>query len=601
MLVSCPKCASRYQLSDDKIRTTGTKVRCPRCQHTFKIFKPENEVAVEDEVSEDRTELFIRREVPEPEQTVTKKETAASRSKTEIQPQTKTPSPFKYEAKEEEMDANIEAAAEFPGFQPTPMEDHQPTQITARPFSRDPAKSDKQPIESSEPESIEEDTAAPRPFGDATFLAIQRMGTGKTGKRKVLIAASLVIILVGGFLYVTRNPSPDVSQRTAVAPAQIESVKMTRPNRWYNDEPEVYQRFLSQMATLPASEQAIPKNKALIAEALILNGILSGNYDQVAQGMGFASSLIASSPSEIYGFYALSTFATFKEDTTTLSGLVLRWPEGNKKDLEYKLAFILSGIKNGKKIEALEMSKNLLIENPGLDRVQIVVLAAALESWNEANQILGEKNLQEITKVFQKKKEGLEKSGAQLSDLYVSIDRKLQRKAQTPKSEPKVEVEPKVEAKMEAAPPPSTNKESITERLNRRAAERMQAKRQQREQQAAATPEKAVPANKKHLPKPNSTLIATNKQAKQEQSEAAKLYNQGADFMKSNKLDEAAMAFQKSLRFDPDFADSYKKLGEIYMKRSDKERALRSFKIYLQLKPDSSDKQLVEGWISSLQ
>jgi len=42
-------------------------------------------------------------------------------------------------------------------------------------------------------------------------------------------------------------------------------------------------------------------------------------------------------------------------------------------------------------------------------------------------------------------------------------------------------------------------------------------------------------------------------------------------------------------------------MGMIYMARKESERALRSFKIYLQLKPETNDKQMVEGWISSLQ
>ena len=614
MLVSCPKCTSRYQLSDDKIRSTGTKVRCPRCQNTFRVFKPEPE-QVQEDLSEDRTELFIRR-VPAKtvEPTVTKKEvpkeTAASRSQTEIQPQSKTPSPFKYEANEEDVeDGIVEASAEFPGFQTTPPEAHMPTQISVRPFAKDPAKSDKvkkeaesesNPEESSEESS--ESTSAPRPFGDATFLAIQKMGSGKTGKRKVLIAASLAIIFLGGFFLMSRGPSSDPSQISTISPAQIAAVTISRPDRWYQDEPEVYQRFLSQMATLPVSERGLPKNKALIAEALILNGILTGNYDQVAEGMGFASALITSRPSEIYGLYALSTYATFKDDTSTLMGLTSRWPESNRRDVEYKLAFILSGVKGGKKIEALEMAKSLLSESQGMARAETVALAAALESWNEANQILGEKNLSDLVRAFQKRKQGLERNGIPLPELYSSVEKKLLRRQQVAKAEAKVETQPepkpapKVEPKKveepKPAPAPQATGESITERLNRRAAERMQAK----QQKAIEVPKKPA-----QLPRPTSALIATNKQAKQEQSEAAKLYNQGLELLKGNKQDDAVVAFQKALRFDPDFADSYRKLGEIYMSRSDKERALRSFKIYLQLKPDSTDKQLVEGWISSLQ
>lgn len=657
MLVSCPKCTSRYQLGDDKIKSTGTKVRCPRCQNTFKVFP----TPPEDEVSEDRTELFMRREgglepKREEEKTVTrreKEESAASRAHTEINPQNKAaaahetqrstkprkePSPFKKKYSETEIsDASSEISEEiaeshsdFPGFNTPNEEVTKPPRSPDKPF-RDPARHEKkEPVDS--PQSEEEKhespevTPTPRPFGDATFLAIQKMGSGKQGKRRALVAFSLILIVVAGFFLLTRSPGDGSRNEMAIISSKSEEVRFNRPSKWYDDEPQIFQRFLSQMATLPQAEQIQSKNRALIAEALVLNGSLTGNYDQVAQGVGFASSLLISTPGDVYGFYALSTNAWLKDDLSTLGDLINRWPAGNRSDLEFKLGSMLIGARTDQKIAAIELGKGLLQEFPESSRVATFVLATAAESWPDAHRILGEKTLQDLVKGFNRKKDAIEKGGVNSPDFYSNLERKLQRKgllnqiAERPKATPKPTPPPTEEKKTE---------ESVTQRLNQKAAEKLQSKKPTEtpkvEKPVAAPPTPApapapapesnvaapgsstpstpppAPKQSTRLPKPSEQLMAQNKQEVREESEAAKLYRQGNSFLQANKPDEAVLAFQKSLRFDPDFADSYKKLGEIYMKKQDKERALRSFKIYLQLKPDSSDKQVVEGWISSLQ
>ncbi len=40
MQITCEKCASKYNLADEKIKDTGTAVRCPKCSHVFKVFPP---------------------------------------------------------------------------------------------------------------------------------------------------------------------------------------------------------------------------------------------------------------------------------------------------------------------------------------------------------------------------------------------------------------------------------------------------------------------------------------------------------------------------------------------------------------------------------
>jgi predicted Zn finger-like uncharacterized protein len=42
MKAKCPKCASSYKVSDEKIPETGAFAKCPKCRHRFFIEKPEN-------------------------------------------------------------------------------------------------------------------------------------------------------------------------------------------------------------------------------------------------------------------------------------------------------------------------------------------------------------------------------------------------------------------------------------------------------------------------------------------------------------------------------------------------------------------------------
>lgn len=38
MIVECPECVSRFRLADDKLKPSGTKVRCSRCQKVFTVM-----------------------------------------------------------------------------------------------------------------------------------------------------------------------------------------------------------------------------------------------------------------------------------------------------------------------------------------------------------------------------------------------------------------------------------------------------------------------------------------------------------------------------------------------------------------------------------
>lgn len=40
MIVACPNCQSKYNLPEDKVAPTGSKVRCARCKHVFTVMPP---------------------------------------------------------------------------------------------------------------------------------------------------------------------------------------------------------------------------------------------------------------------------------------------------------------------------------------------------------------------------------------------------------------------------------------------------------------------------------------------------------------------------------------------------------------------------------
>ncbi|GAU08239.1 DUF3426 domain-containing protein [Desulfoplanes formicivorans] len=40
MIVQCPECDTRYNLDEDRIGPQGSKVRCTRCKHVFRVARP---------------------------------------------------------------------------------------------------------------------------------------------------------------------------------------------------------------------------------------------------------------------------------------------------------------------------------------------------------------------------------------------------------------------------------------------------------------------------------------------------------------------------------------------------------------------------------
>jgi tetratricopeptide (TPR) repeat protein len=502
-------------------------------------------------------------------------------------PPKKEASPFK-DAPVAESDWSPGEDSSFDS-QPTQAHIPEPTPPSDRPFAgasmRDPARPSKPAPVSDDP--LNEETAAPedsevseeaRPFGDATFLAIQRLGKKKNKSRKLLIGLAAAAAVAAGFFVLTQGPRDSQGPSVAEVPSQTppETVAtLVRPPEWYTDQGPVFQRFLSQMASMPQSELNLPQNRALIAEALVLNGSLSGNFDQVAQGVSFGSSLVLSYPQEVFGFYALAAAAFFKEDAQTMRDLVGRWPENHKKSFEYRLTQSFVETQSPDRSSASSLLKSLLSEYEDHSRAQVLALSFALDHWATAETDWGAEQLQSLVKKFTSQRSKLTQAGAPLPDFYRSVDRRLQRKLNAEKPA----------AVAQAAPTPTPPKKS-------------EAKVEPKKAPPKPAPKAKQPTK---LPSPSSTLVAANKKTERELSQAEKIYQEGLEQLKANKTSEAIVTFQKSLRLDPDLAESYRQLGEIYMKRNENDRALRSLKIYLQLKPDSSDKQVVEGWINSLQ
>ncbi len=647
MVVSCPKCSSRYQLSDEKIRSAGTKVRCPRCQNTFKVF-PENQAQPEDEV--EKTELSLPRhdflkkpatpKAPAPQPPAQTNEDvatgirahkpAASAPETMRSSKSREPSPFKRptQAPDPFDQSNWE---DFDSSDERRTTSNTRSTVGQKTVATDASSNDK----SEATAKATPDSSEPKPFGDATFLAIQKMGGVKEGRKKTLVAVSFGLLAVSLAFFFLLAPQTKAPLETSTNEAAEMSVKLNRPANWYQDNPAVLQKFLGQMATLPKSEQEKPETKALIAEALVLNGIMTGAYDQVAQGTAIASDLITSYPSSAYGFYARAAYAIYKDDAGGVATLSSNWPKSNQMDPEYLLINVMVLAKSGQRSTALSIAKDITERLPEFQRAQYATLSIALDSYKESESILGEKKMTSLARAFTKAKESLQANGAPLPDLFNNIDKKMMRRNAVAASKP-AEVAPPVQKPSEPKSEPKTQKlaerkkeDSLTKSLNEKAQKQMEEKKVAEKTPAPTpapksetaeaskpdtvsdkpAPEKtavektakapAKPSNK--LPPPDSELVASNKQEKKEESEAGKLYQLGLSQIEQGRTDEAIMSFQKSLRFDPDYAESYRKLGEIYMKKEERDKALRSLKIYLRLRPDSSDRQVVQGWISSLE
>ena len=103
MIIQCEQCQTRFRLADEKLKPTGTKVRCSKCKHVFTVMPPEPEPP-EETVDFDAMNMEAVAEPPDAGAAGTTPE--------------KTPEQV---AVETEADRKGEAAAE-PGLQPAESE-----------------------------------------------------------------------------------------------------------------------------------------------------------------------------------------------------------------------------------------------------------------------------------------------------------------------------------------------------------------------------------------------------------------------------------------------------------------------------------------------
>lgn len=625
MIISCPSCSARYQLADSKIKTSGTRVRCPRCSHTFTVH-PRRE---EDEISE-RTELFARRDdfLSKPkEQKETEKKPSALFDESESTKAPKPEAPKRVEsppkqAQEKQPEKEVktkqepeaEAEAEDVFDQKTMVSNEAPKDILSkvkksRKPKDDPARvvSPKEIDEESEEtwgevgqvqegdstEGLElelsQDSSKPegRPFGEATMLELRKVGQKSLKLKKYIkpVAAGLVIVgaLYGVYFLIQQIDFSEVGSSESQQASAV-----VRPEAWYADLPGVYQDQLARIAALPEEDQESVENRALLAEALILNGLLSGAKDQVLSGLGIASGISLTQPNLAHGFYGLSAYAIGNNDEKMMLDLLSRWPEASQSGPEYRLLELLSLASQRKAEEALVAAQNLLKDFPEFQRGTDYSLLVALRNPAATQKVLNEGFLESLVADYQQHRETLNASLSELPKLYQSIDRRLKRSSLLPEaSAPKEQREPQPEETPEPAPQPAeAESPDLAKPLPPNPMERK------------STASRSRPTS---LPKEDRQLVARNRASQNDRAAAEKLYEQGNEVYKSGSQDKALELYREALRKDPEFAEAYRQIGTIYMARKQPERALKSFKIYLTLRPQSSDKQMVESWINSLE
>lgn len=67
MIIQCEQCQTRFRLADEKLKPTGTKVRCSKCKHVFTVMPPEPEPPEEEAVDFDAMNMQAVEMPPSPE------------------------------------------------------------------------------------------------------------------------------------------------------------------------------------------------------------------------------------------------------------------------------------------------------------------------------------------------------------------------------------------------------------------------------------------------------------------------------------------------------------------------------------------------------
>ena len=460
----------------------------------------------------------------------------------------------------------------------------------------DPAAISKPASKSNFETGSKESKSILRPFGQETIFEIQRKYKKINWKRiaGLIFLAGSIFSLGFGIQKWLGTQTPPVSSASKENPTESLTA-ITRPSGWYQDDPRIYRDILNQSAAIPIKEQETPENRALLAEALILNGLLTGSSAQVVDGLSFSSSLVISYPFSSLGYYGIAAHAVWNSDRLTLRDLVERWPEAYRDEPEFALVEAANDYVNNDKEAALTKISKLLNQNPEFQRANNLGLAFLLDSSKPPENLFSEQKKKEMIEKYKAHRTKIERELKELPSLFLQIDEKLNESLDVASA---LEAPKQIPGQAPLPPEKTLPKNPST------SVAKNQNVGQKSKAPAARTNPPASPAKKpqqSRLPPPSENLIAQNKLSNQNQSQADVIFSRANDLLKKGDDSGALKLYRDALKLNPEFAEIYKRIGMIYMKRKESERAIRSFKLYLQLKPNSQDKKVVEGWISSLQ
>lgn len=479
-----------------------------------------------------------------------------------------------------------------------PKNPSEPSKRMSSPRARemDPAAISKSSHHSNFETSSKASKSILRPFGQETIFEIQK-NYKKVNRKKItvlfLIAGSIFALGFGVQRWLgTQTPSvgsasKEVSKESLTA--------ISRPSGWYQDDPRIYRDILNQSAALPFEEQEAPENRALLAEALILNGLLTGSSAQVVDGLSFSSSLVISYPFSSLGYYGIAAHAIWNSDRLTLRDLVERWPEAYRDEPEFALVEAANDYVNNDKQAALLKISKLLKQYPEFQRANNLGLRFLLETPDSSKNLFSEQKKKEMIEKYRAHRSKIERELREMPSLFRQIDEKLNESTDVARRS-----EASQQIPGQAPLPPE---KTLPGKQNTAVARARKSEPKSKTPAPRANPpvSSAKKSRQSRLPPPSKNLIAQNKLSNQNQSQADIIFSRANGLLKKGDDSGALKLYRDALKLNPEFAEIYKRIGMIYMKRKEPSRAVRSFKLYLQLKPNSQDKKVVEGWISSLQ
>jgi predicted Zn finger-like uncharacterized protein len=483
--------------------------------------------------------------------------------------------------------------------------------------SLDPAAKSRPPKIDPYESQAEKSKSVLRPFGQETIFAIQKQYKKFKWKKlaSIMVTVGLVFwaaLEVKDWLKTTQTPIHRGDRGLAKKPIDS-NAPISRPPGWYQDDPRIYRDLLNQSAALPAKEQEVAENRALLAEALVLNGLLSGLTAQVIDGLSFSSSLVISFPFTPLGYYGIAAHAIWNSDRLTLRDLVERWPEAYRDEPEFMLVDAINDYLNRDKKSGLLKLAKLLTDQPEFQRANNWGLAFLLDSPDVSPEVFSKEMQERMIESYKTHRAKIQLELKEPPQWFRQIDSQLQdldrvSRVARDSGQPSMQAPLPPEKTMPTRTSP-TARAARTETPTQSLSPPARAPSAPKPTPSATTsaPSAPTPApsasapQRSRLPQASDNLVAQNRTSAQNRSQADQLLNQGNELFKKGDDNGALKLYRDALKLNPEFAEVYKRIGMIYMKRKESDRAIRSLKLYLQLQPNSQDKKVVEGWISSLQ